>query len=86
MADNLLLAAIDTDTDVLDLDLSDEDALLAADRAEYDVDGVRALLAAINLQPIGAPSTACRRGEIMDLAVFRATGSRSLARIFGSAR
>ncbi len=86
MAEHLLLAAVGIDTDVADLDLRDEDEFLAADRAEYDVDGVRALLAAINLQPVGAQSSEQRDGEVMDLAVFRATGSRSLARIFGPTR
>jgi hypothetical protein len=87
MTDRLVLAAaVGSDTDLFDLDLRDEDELLAADRVEYDIDGVRALLAAINLQPVGAPSSERGDGEIVDLAVFRATGSRSLARIFGSTR
>lgn len=87
MAEHLLVADIESDTDTdVDVDLRDEPGLLAADRAEYDIDGVRALLAAINLQPLGAPSTEVEEGEVVDLAVFRATGSRSLARIFGSTR
>ncbi len=86
MAEHLLRVDFETDTDAFDVDLRDEDELLAADRAEYDIDGVRALLAAINLQPVGSPSSLLREGEVVDLAVFRATGSRSLARIFGSTR
>ena len=87
MAQNTAVAPIALDDrTVVDLDLRDEETLLAGDRAEYDVEGVRALLAAINLQPSwGAAAAQERDAEIMDLAIFRATGSRSLARIFGSA-
>ena len=83
MTQHLALAADGSATEIVELDLRDEDQLLAADRAEYDIDGVRALLAAINLQPVSAPSES-RDVEVMDLAIYRATGSRSLARIFGS--
>lgn len=83
MTQHTALAATGTDTETVHLDLRDEDRFLAADRAEYDIDGVRALLAAINLQPVG-PSSPTREAEVMDLAIFRATGSHSLARIFGS--
>lgn len=70
-----------------DLDIRDEPALLAADTAEYDIDGVRALLAAINLQPVGGPEDeADHEADVMDLSIFRATGSLSLARIFGPTR
>jgi hypothetical protein len=83
MAEHLATASSDLHR-VVDLDLRDETGLLAAETAEYDIDGVRALLAAINLQPVGRSETEeDREAEVMDLAVFRATGSLSLARIFG---
>lgn len=77
-----------TDPDPLvDLDLRDEERLRAAHRAEYDVDGMRALLAAVNLQPASAaPVLTGSPADVTDLAVFRATGSLSLARIFASGR
>ncbi len=84
MSDHIELLATGT-TDEVALDVRDETQLLAADRAEYDVDGVRALLAAINLQPAVMGRTEPRRAaEVMDLAIYRATGSRRLARIFGT--
>ena len=86
MAENLLLDTAGANAGTLDLDLRDEDSFLASDRAEYDVDGIRALLAAINLQPVGRPTTEPRDTDLMDLAVFRATGSHRLAQIFGSYR
>lgn len=86
MAENAALAPISPVAPVLELDLRDEQSLLAVDRAEYDIEGVRALLAAINLQPAGGPDDEDRDAEVTDLAVFRATGSRRLARIFGPAR
>lgn len=79
----LELAATGTDRSVLDVDLRDEQRLLAVERAEYDIEGVRALLAAVNLRPVGAATAANPdAAEVMDLAIFRATGSRELARLF----
>lgn len=66
------------------LDLTDEQGLLAADYAEYHPEGVRALLAALNLKPVGRVDLT--EAEIFDLAVYRATGDRRLATLFGSAR
>lgn len=86
MAEHLAVAPTNLDR-VVDLDLRDETGLLAADTAEYDIDGVRALLAAINLQPVGrSENEEGLEAEVMDLAIFRATGSLSLARIFGPSR
>jgi hypothetical protein len=84
MVERLALNFTGTGDPGRDLDLRDEAALLAADRAEYDIAGVRALLAAINLQPVGSSTDPSRHGEVMDLAIYRATGSRSLARIFSN--
>ena len=87
MAENTAVAPITAEAGTMvDLDLRDEDTLLAGDRAEYDVEGVRALLAAINLQPsVGPVEDDERDAEVTDLAIFRATGNLSLARIFGPA-
>lgn len=86
MSEDLALTAADLDR-LVDLDLRDETTLLAAEKAEYDIDGVRALLAAINLQPVGAAEDSeDHEADVMDLAVFRATGSLSLARIFAPTR
>jgi len=85
MAENIAIAPITVEHGAkVDLDLRDQETLLAGDRAEYDIEGVRALLAAINLQPAGGPvDSDDRDAEVVDLAIFRATGSLSLARIFG---
>lgn len=85
MAEQEALNLTGTGDGAMDLDLRDEAGLLAADRAEYDIDAVRALLAAINLQPVGAPTGSAHHAEVMDLAIYRATGSRRLAQIFGNA-
>lgn len=68
---------------VIDLDLTDEDGLLAEDFAERNPQGTRALLAALNLRIPGAPTEA--KADVFDMAVFRATGDRHLATIFGKA-
>ena len=65
------------------VDLTNESALLAEDRAASDPEGVRALLWALNLQPSSA--SVRREADVFDLAVFRATGDRHLAGIFGAA-
>ena len=67
------------------LDLTDETALLVEHRATYDPDGVRALLAELNLRPTAGPALDAPRGEVFDLAVYRATGDRRLAGLFGTA-
>ena len=71
------------------LDLTDEAALLAghggARRTGYDPTGARALLSALQLKPVSGPMVDLPRGDVFDLAVFRATGDRRLATIFGTA-
>jgi hypothetical protein len=71
------------------LDLTDEPRLLAEDRAEYDPRGVRQLLSALQLKPVGGSSRNGSGGTdtaaVFDLAVFRATGDRRLATLFGTA-
>lgn len=67
------------------LDLTDEAGLLARDRATYDPDGVRALLAELNLKPVSGPALDAPCGQVFDLAVYRATGDRRLASLFGTA-
>lgn len=80
-------------TDVLDL--TDEAALLADGddggsvrddlRVGYDRTGVRALLSALQLKPVSGPMVDEPKGDTFDLAVYRATGDRRLATIFGTA-
>ncbi len=71
------------------LDLTDEPGLLAQDRVEYDPRGVRQLLSALQLKPVGGSprkvSDGPDAGAVFDLAVFRATGDRRLATLFGTA-
>lgn len=67
------------------LDLTDEAALLPEDRARLDPSGVRALLSALNLKPVSGPMVDAPKGNVFDLAVYRATGDRRLATIFGTA-
>ena len=71
-------------SDVAVLDLTDEHRLLAADHLERHPDGVRSLLAALNLKPAGRPVE--HPGQVVDLAIYRATGDRRLATLFGSCR
>ncbi len=68
---------------VIDLDLTDESAMLCRDYAERNPEGTRALLAALNLQPTGHQADEPTR-HVFDLGVYRATGCRRLASIFGS--
>ena len=75
--------AVATDQPVIDLDLTDEGALLAEDFAEGDPQGSRSLLAALNLTNPAAPTGAT--AEVMDMAIYRATGDRRLALLFGRA-
>lgn len=71
------------------LDLTDETVLLADTGGEgrdgRDVGGVRALLSALQLKPVSGPMVDAPRGNVFDLAVFRATGDRRLATLFGTA-
>lgn len=71
------------------LDLTDEAALLATScdtgRAGYDPTGARALLSALQLKPVSGPMVDLPRGDVFDLAVYRATGDRRLATLFGTA-
>lgn len=74
---------VELDEQIIDLDLTDEEGLLAEDFAERNPQGTRALLAALNLRIPGAPQEP--RADVFDMAVFRATGDRHLATIFGRA-
>lgn len=67
------------------LDLTNEAALLAEDRVEYDPCGMRTLLSALQLKPASGPMVDAPSGDVFDLAVYRATGDRHLASIFGTA-
>jgi hypothetical protein len=67
------------------LDLRDEPSLLARDRVEYDPGGVRDLLFALRLKPAAGAMVDVSRGDVFDLAVYRATGDRHLAALFGAA-
>lgn len=84
------LLETDFDTPVL-LDLTDEEALRVQHHAVFDRDGVRCLLAALNLKPHGG--VAHEGGgadggdaQVFELSVFRATGDLRLASLFGTAR
>ena len=71
------------------LDLTDEAALLAEtgteERVGYDPRGVRSLLSALQLKPVSGPMVDTPKGNVFDLAVYRATGDRRLATLFGTA-
>ena len=67
------------------LDLTDESRLLTEDRVDYDPRGVRALLSALRLKPVSGPMIDGPKSPVFDLAVFRATGDRRLASLFGTA-
>ena len=67
------------------IDLTDEQGLLVKDRVANDRDGVRSALAALNLKPAGGTTTASGDAEVFDFAVYRATGDRHLATLFGTA-
>lgn len=70
-------------------DLTEEAALLVesvdGERACGDPSGVRALLSALNLQTVSGPVVDGPKGNVLDLAVYRATGDRRLATLFGTA-
>ena len=65
----------------IDIDLTDEQGLLAEDLAERDPQESRARLAALNLQTAGAPA-GDDRAERFDFAVYKATGDHRLASLF----
>lgn len=67
------------------LDLTDGSTHGVSEAAAYDNDGVRALLAALQLKPVSGPMVDAPRGDVFDLAVFRATGDHRLAALFGAA-
>ena len=66
----------------IDIDLTDEQGLLAEDLAERDPQESRARLAALNLQPAGAAASDART-ERFGFAVYKATGDRRIASLFG---
>lgn len=66
------------------LDLTDEEGLAVQHYAEYDRNGVRSLLAALNLRAHGGEPPV--EADVFDISVFRATGDRHLASLFGTAR
>lgn len=67
------------------IDLTDEAAILTEERVVHDPRGVRALLSALNLKPVSGPMVDAPKGNVFDLAVYRATGDRRLATLFGTA-
>ena len=67
----------------VELDLTDEVGLLAEDAADNDLQATRSRLAALNLQN---PALASGAGAVVfDAAIYRATGDRHLASLFGRA-
>lgn len=81
--DTLLMATHGTVQDIIDL--TDEAAILTEERVVHDPRGVRALLSALNLKPVSGPMVDAPKGNVFDLAVYRATGDRRLATLFGTA-
>lgn len=69
---------------IVDLDLTDEDGLLTEDFAQYHPEGVRNLLAALNLRSPSA-TVQPREGVVIDMAIYKATGSAHLATLFSAA-
>lgn len=66
----------------VDLDLTDESSLLTEDFVNYHPDGVRNLLAALNLREPGSERP---ESVVIDMAVYRATGNAHLATLFSAA-
>jgi hypothetical protein len=67
----------------VDLDLTDEISLLAEDSADNDPQASRARLAALNLRN---PAQAIDADPVVfDVAIYKATGDRHLASLFGRA-
>lgn len=69
------------DTSEISLDLTDEAGLLVENWVGMNPDGVRSLLAALNLSNLEAPEHEVD-APIYDLAIYRATGSAHLAELF----
>jgi hypothetical protein len=71
------------------LDLTDEAALFTTvvgdEMVTDDPSGVRALLSALQLKPVSGPMVGVSKGDVFDLAVYRATGDRRLSTLFGTA-
>ncbi|MEM9467052.1 MAG: hypothetical protein AAGA90_16895 [Actinomycetota bacterium] len=67
----------------VDLDLTDEAGLLAEDRADNDLQTTRARLAALNLRNPAQPSGP--QATVFDATIYRVTGDRHLASLFGRA-
>lgn len=67
------------------LDLTDEAKLLSEIRVDREHDGMRELLSALKLKPVSGPMMDAPKGNVFDLAVYRATGDRRLATLFGTA-
>ncbi len=82
------MTTYDTAQDLLDLtdeaSFHSEDAVVL-DLDQYDPRGVRALLSALQLKPVSGPMVDAPQGNVFDLAVYRATGDRRLATLFGTA-
>lgn len=68
----------------VDVDLTDENGLPVESHAEFNVDGVRNLLAALNLKAPGG-SLGEPDGIVIDMSIYRATGNAHLATIFSAA-
>ncbi len=69
------------DASDLSLDLTDESGLLVENWVDRNPNGVRSLLAALNLSNLDQ-SEPDRDAPIFDLAIYRATGSTHLAELF----
>lgn len=67
----------------VELDLTDESALLAEDTADNDLQATRTRLAALNLRNPAQPSGPV--ATVFDATIYRVTGDRHLASLFGRA-
>lgn len=67
----------------VELDLTDECALLAEDAADNDLQSTRARLAALNLRNPAQPSRPTPL--VFDTAIYRVSDDRHLASLFGRA-
>jgi len=68
-------------TSDLSLDLTDESGLLVENWVDRNPNGVRSLLAALNLTNLDQPEPD-RDAPVFDLAIYRATGNAHLAELF----
>jgi len=69
------------DASEMSLDLTDESGLLVENWVDRNPDGVRALLAALNLSNADEQEPLFD-APVFDLAIYRATGSAHLAELF----